>query len=331
MPTGWTHAPIVRVRSGCAAGTGCQPGGVGEAPRRPRSRAVGDASGMLACVDGDPAAERRPGEPRSARDAAFLTRFDAAMQLPILVSAVLPFVIVPQSSGVVGVVVGIATWLVFLVDYVVHVRHVHRFGRTRPGCLDLFVLVATAPWFLLPGASTGRFAVVLRLARLARLVMASRGARHLFEQLGRVAVVAIGIVLVGSLTTYRAEHAVNPEFATVGDALWWGIVTLTTVGYGDIVPETLTGRWVAAAIMVTGIAVLGVLAGALASFFRLDPGGTASEATGGSPSPTATPDSAALEALTEEVAALRRQVVDLAERLAVTRSEQPPDGFGDGH
>ncbi|MFJ7910705.1 potassium channel family protein [Kitasatospora sp. NPDC096204] len=288
-------------------------------------------------MDGAPGTECRPGEPRSARDAAFLKRFDAAMRLPLVVSALLPFVIVPQSGGAVGVVVGIATWLVFLADYVVHARRRHHYGRTGLGCFDLFVVVATAPWFLLPGASAGRFAVMLRLARLARLVMVSRGARHLFQQLGRVAVVAIGIVVVGSLTAYRAESPVNPEFATVGDALWWGIVTLTTVGYGDIVPETLSGRWVATAIMVTGIAVLGVLAGALASFLRLDGSGADAEDVGGSPSPAATPTAAAtasadapLEALTAEVAALRREVADLAERLAGTRPEPPAAGADDG-
>jgi len=51
--------------------------------------------------------------------------------------------------------------------------------------------------------------------------------------------------VIGSLVAYHAEHPVNPEFATVGDALWRGIVTVTTVGYGDIVPKTTTGRWVA--------------------------------------------------------------------------------------
>ena len=83
--------------------------------------------------------------------------------------------------------------------------------------------------------------VLLRLARLARLVMATKGARRLFERLGRVAIVAGGVVVIGSLVTYYAEHPTNPEFATVGDALWWGIVTLTTVGYGDIVPKTPSG------------------------------------------------------------------------------------------
>src|SRR5262249_19035811 len=69
---------------------------------------------------------------------------------------------------------------------------------------------------------------------------------------------------------YQAEHPTNPGFATVGDALWWGIVTLTTVGYGDIVPKTTAGRLAGVAIMFTGIAVLGVLAGSLSALFRLD-------------------------------------------------------------
>jgi voltage-gated potassium channel len=244
-------------------------------------------------------------------------RFDAWMQLPIVVSAILPLVIIPESNGWVGAVVGVVTWLVFLVDYVIHARHLEHYGRTRLGRFDLFVVLATAPWFLFPGAQAGQFVVLLRLARLARLVMATRGARRLFERLGRVALTAGGVLVIGSLVAYHAEHPVNPEFATVGDALWWGIVTLTTVGYGDIVPKTTTGRWVAVVIMVTGIAVLGVLAGSLASFFRLDDGkpNGASSPAGEAEHAAGTSGDAALQALAAEVSALRYQVEALATRL----------------
>jgi voltage-gated potassium channel len=287
----------------------------------------------------DPASEvsTGPGQPRSERDAAFLERFDARMRLPIIVSAILPLVVAPESNGWVGVVVGVATWVVFLVDYIVHTRHVEHFGRTGFGRFDLVVVVVTAPWFLIPGAQPGRFVVALRLARLVRLAVASRGARRLFERLGRIAVIALAVMVTASLVAYYAEHKTNPGFATVGDALWWGIVTLTTVGYGDIVPETSVGRWAAVSIMITGIAVLGLLAGSLATFFGVDPG----DATARSPTPGAgatggadtadEPDghSAEIQALAGEIASLRRQVDLLADRLVAgplppPRSDPPP-------
>jgi voltage-gated potassium channel len=265
--------------------------------------------------------EHGPGQPRSERDAAFLKRYNARMQVPIIVSAILPLIVVPESGDWIAVVIGVVTWLVFLVDYVEHARHIERYGRTGVGRFDLFVVIATAPWFLLPGAHPGQFVVLLRLARLARLVMASKGSRRLFDRLGRVTLVAGGIVVIASLVAYHAEHSVNTEFATVGDAFWWGIVTLTTVGYGDIVPKTPTGRWAAVVIMVTGIAVLGLLAGSLASFFRLNEGNGATGSPDGEPAVAVpTPGDVALQALTAEVAALRHQVQALTERLAATPS-----------
>ena len=74
--------------------------------------------------------------------------------------------------------------------------------------------------------------------------------------------------------------------------------------------------------MVTGIAVLGVLAGAQASFFRLDQNGTAGPPADRPADTTATPGDAALAALTAEVAALRRQVEVLTRRLAGTPTDQ---------
>ena len=206
----------------------------------------------------------------------------------------------------------------------VQVRHREHYGRTGFGRFDLFVVVATAPWFLFPGVQAGRFVVVLRLARLGRLAMASKGSRRLFDRLGRVALVAVGMVVIGSLVAYYAEHRTNPEFATFGDALWWGIVTLTTVGYGDIVPKTATGRWAGVAIMITGIAVLGVLAGSLSSFFRLDGNGDHGAPADESPGATATAADAAIQALATEVSALRYQVAALTERLTGTRPDATP-------
>ena len=245
------------------------------------------------------------------------------MRLPIIVSAILPLLIVPEAGDWIGIVVGVVTWLVFLADFVVQDRHLEHYARTGLGRFDLFVVIATAPWFLLPGAHEGQLVVLLRLARLARLAMTTRGSRRLFERLGRVAAVAVAVLIISSLVAYYAEHPTNPEFATVGDALWWGIVTLTTVGYGDIVPKTTTGRFAAVTIMITGVAVLGVLAGSLSSFFRLDE----SQNSNGSP-PADKPTSAAsaayeaaLQTLTAEVSALRLQVETLTQRL----TGSPPD------
>ena len=152
------------------------------------------------------------------------------MQLPIVVSAILPLVIVPESNGWVGVVVGVVTWLVFLVDYVMYARHLEHYGRNQIGPLRPVRSGRHRSVVPVPCAQPGQFVVLLRLARLARLLMATRGARRLFERLGGVALLAGGVVVIGSLVAYHAEHPVNPEYATVGDALWWGIVTLTTVG-----------------------------------------------------------------------------------------------------
>jgi voltage-gated potassium channel len=280
-----------------------------------------------------------PGQPRSDADAEALTHFDAVMRLPLVVSAVLPLIVVPQQGQPVSIAVGIVSWVVFLVDYLGQRRHLEHYGRTRLGRFDLVVVVVTAPWFLLPGAQAGGVVVVIRLARLARIVLVSRGARRLFSRLGRVAVVAVAVVVVASLVAYHAEHATNPGFATIGDALWWGVVTLTTVGYGDIVPQTTVGRWAGVTIMFTGVAVLGVLAGSLASFFRIDPAeqqsGPATPSGSAAPMPAPVPPGptppgpapdGGLQALTEEIVALRNQVESLA--ALVARSAGPVDDTG---
>jgi voltage-gated potassium channel len=55
------------------------------------------------------------------------------------------------------------------------------------------------------------------------------------------------------------------DFKTYGDALWWAVATVTTVGYGDIVPKTTVGRFVASLLMITGFAFLSLITGTIAS------------------------------------------------------------------
>jgi voltage-gated potassium channel len=256
---------------------------------------------------------------KSPADAAFLTKFNSRMALPLILAAVIPLFIIPGSPNdtVAAGIVVVLSWLVFLLDYVVHSRRVNGYLRTWVGKFDLAVVVLTAPWFLLLPGTSSRFVLAIRLARLARLVMASSGARRLFDRLGKVALVAIVVVVVGAAIGYYAEHPTNPEFKTLGDSLWWAIVTLTTVGYGDVVPNTLAGRVDAVMIMLTGIAMLGLLAGSLASFFRLaPPPGSAAAMAEEAGDPT--------EEVANELAALRAEVARLADAVSSLQRNPPP-------
>ena len=235
-------------------------------------------------------------------------RWQHRFNLPILLAAVVPLFINSPNARWAAVVVGFGSWIIFVVDLVVQRRIDPHYLRRRNGRIDLAIVILTFPYYLIPGL-TGASAILLlaRLGRVARVLMATKGLRRLAERLGKVAVIAAIIVGLCSLTAYEAEHATNPGFATIGDAFWWGIVTLTTVGYGDIVPRTTTGRLAGVAIMFTGIAVLGVLAGSLAALFNLDRPDEPEPAEKGSVP-------AELEALRAELRSLEERLGQVAQR-----------------
>jgi voltage-gated potassium channel len=211
---------------------------------------------------------------RSERDLVHLARFEQRTRLLLVLSAILPIVVAfsraTTDSGI-SIAVSVVSWAVFVVDLFVHMRYIRRYLRTGPGIFDLVVVVLTAPWFLIPGLEGTEILQLARVARLLRIVAVTPSARLIAQRLGQVGVFAGAMLLFSSWAAYNAEHATNPEFATYGDALWWGIVTLTTVGYGDITPITQLGRIAGVFLMVTGVATLGVISGTLASFFRSKP------------------------------------------------------------
>lgn len=150
-------------------------------------------------------------------------------------------------------------WVMFVADYVGRLalaRRRWRFVLRHP--LDL--LVALAPF--------------LRFLRLLRLVAAvstlARVLRDDFRgRVGSYLVVSVSLVsFVAALAVYEAERDTpDATIRTFGGALWWVLATITTVGYGDRYPITVEGRLVAAGLMLAGIAILGTVTAAIATWF----------------------------------------------------------------
>ncbi|WP_138756717.1 potassium channel family protein [Modestobacter altitudinis] len=155
--------------------------------------------------------------------------------------------------------VTVVAWPVFLADYVLRlVLADHRWRFVRQNWVD-------------------GLAVVLPLLRPLRVLSLVRVARVLDRRLttslhGRVAayvtMTASLVVFMASLAVYDAERgAPGASITSYGDAVWWALTTITTVGYGDEYPVTGDGRLVAVLLMVSGIALLGVVTAAVASWF----------------------------------------------------------------
>jgi len=82
-----------------------------------------------------------------------------------------------------------------------------------------------------------------------------------------VALTTAVIVTLGAIGIFTVEHGANPNITGIGDAFWWAIVTVTTVGYGDVSPMTVEGRLIAIVLMIVGIGFIGVFTATITSFF----------------------------------------------------------------
>ena len=203
-------------------------------------------------------------DPRDRKLATWEKRTTPAIIVAALVPIATAFAKDPTS--VLNDTINVVCWLVFFVDLVVHMRLRPGYLRTGRGKFDLAIVVITAPWFLFVSTSA-HFVVLARLARLGRVIMASTRSnklKHLGNQLGSASLYALGMIVACSILVKALNES---QFPSYGDAVWWGFVTFTTVGYGDFYPNDAGGRIVAIVLMIGGVAFLGTLAGTLSAFF----------------------------------------------------------------
>ena len=187
---------------------------------------------------------------RPLQIAAFI--FLAAYAIPIINPAL------PPTVSIICSVLVAVTWGAFGVDYFVRLLLApQRWAWFRHNLLSLAVLIVP----------------VLRPLRLLRLVtmLSVLNRASMWGLRERVAVYAAGgvtlLVVCGALAVTDAERGqAGASINGFGEGLWWAIVTITTVGYGDLAPVTLTGHLVAVCLTVGGIGLLGTVSGMLASW-----------------------------------------------------------------
>lgn len=176
----------------------------------------------------------------------------------------------------------------FLSEYLVRIwvapedpRYAHpvwgrlRWMMTPTAIIDIvalipaLVFVGAGPVYIL---RLFRLARILRIAKLGRMsaamgLMGSAIIERRFELLLSLAV-AVVLLVLSSTAMYLVEGASNPEaFGSIPRAMWWSVVTLTTIGYGDVFPTTLWGRMIAGLTAICGIGLIAAPTGILSAAF----------------------------------------------------------------
>lgn len=147
------------------------------------------------------------------------------------------------------------------------------YAMTPYAVIDLLTILPFYLGLFLPGDF--RVLLLLRLARFFKLARYSPGMRSLAaalqaerKALGASAVIIFGVVLVMASAMHIAEHAAQPDkFGSIPESMWWAVVTITTVGYGDVVPITVAGRIIAGLTAFMGFLLLALPVGIVATAF----------------------------------------------------------------
>jgi voltage-gated potassium channel len=211
-----------------------------------------------------------------ARSQEAYDRVAKAVDGPMMVITILwiPVLLIPLVTPVHGgldeslVAIDYTIWALFVIEYFVKLYLApERWRYVKTHILDLIIVVV--PFFRpLRVARLIRLQVLLRVGviggeavRRTRQVLTHKGFHFV------VLFVGILIFLCAGLVTVAENHAHGATIHDYGQGLWWAMVTVTTVGYGDRVPVTPFGQGVAVILMLVGIGLIGVLTATVASYF----------------------------------------------------------------
>lgn len=150
-----------------------------------------------------------------------------------------------------------------------------QFMRSVGGIIDLVVILATFLPFIAPNAAAFRLLRLIRivgLARLGRLSLAMHSVGEAIHsrryELAVTAGLAAMLLILGASGLYWLEGEIQPDkFGSIPRALWWAVITMTTIGYGDVYPITAAGRFVASLVAIAGIGLIAMPTGIIAAAF----------------------------------------------------------------
>lgn len=164
--------------------------------------------------------------------------------------------------------------ILFSIEYVlrlISVKKPWKYATSFYGIIDLLSILPTYSSFLFPKSRSFIIIRALRLMRVFRILKLGRfsNASQAIMQAIKASTykitvflifIIVSVTIIGSIM-YYVEYPTNPGFSSIPMSIYWAIVTLTTVGFGDITPETTLGRFLSGLIMIIGYGVIAVPTG----------------------------------------------------------------------
>ena len=149
------------------------------------------------------------------------------------------------------------------------------YARSPLALIDLVVVIASLLPFLVTSAAILRLLRLVRLAALMKFGRFSSSLRELGKALAErrydlyvTFALALALLVFGATALHWVEGKVQPEaFGSIPRAMWWSIITLTTVGYGDVSPITPLGKFLASLVAICGIGLVAMPTGIIAAAF----------------------------------------------------------------